>query len=63
MIEHVQREAAMGKAQKQKGPDRTDREGLTVVELFDIFPDEAAARTWFERTNCLRAGWMCSTGA
>lgn len=53
----------MGKAQKQKGPDRTDREGLTVVELFDIFPDEAAARTWFERTNCLRAGWMCSTGA
>ena len=31
-----------------KGPGRTDREGLTVMELFRIFPDDQTAEKWFE---------------
>ena len=30
------------------GPGRSDREGLSVVELFKMFPDDAAAERWFE---------------
>ena len=30
-------------------PGKSDREGITVLELGDMFPDEAAARAWFER--------------
>ena len=30
-------------------PGKSDREGITVLELGDMFPDEAAARVWFER--------------
>ena len=31
-----------------KAPGRADREGLTVVELMDMFPSEEAAIKWFE---------------
>ncbi len=27
----------------QKGPGRVHRKGLTVIELFDMFPDDASA--------------------
>ena len=30
-------------------PGKSDREGITVLELGDMFPDEATAREWFER--------------
>ena len=29
-------------------PGRHYREGITLMQLADMFPDEAAARTWFE---------------
>lgn len=32
----------------KKAPGRSDREGLTVIELFRMFPDEATSRQWFE---------------
>ncbi len=32
----------------KKAPGKAHREGLTIVELFDMFPDEAAASAWFE---------------
>ena len=31
-----------------KAPGKAHREGLTLVQLFDLFPDEAAAMRWFE---------------
>lgn len=31
-----------------KAPGRNEREGMTVKELFDRFPNEDAARKWFE---------------
>ena len=31
-----------------KAPGRSDRSGLTVIELFQMFPDEAASRKWLE---------------
>ena len=31
-------------------PGKAHREGLTLVQLFDLFPDEAAAMRWFEAT-------------
>ena len=31
-----------------KAPGRHYREGITLMQLVDMFPDEAAARTWFE---------------
>ena len=32
----------------KKAPGRSDREGLTVIQLFQMFPDEAPSRKWFE---------------
>lgn len=32
----------------QKAPGRSDREGISVIELFRMFPDEATSRKWFE---------------
>ena len=32
----------------QKAPGKAYRKGLSVFELFEMFPDEAAARQWFE---------------
>ena len=32
----------------KKGPGRAHREGLTVIQLFDMFPNDAAAEQWFE---------------
>ena len=29
-------------------PGKSDREGITVVQLADMFPDEESARAWFE---------------
>lgn len=32
----------------QKAPGRSDRTGLTVLQLFQMFPDEASSRKWLE---------------
>ena len=32
----------------QKAPGKAHREGMTLVQLMDMFPDEAAATAWFE---------------
>lgn len=32
----------------KKAPGRAHRQGLTVIELFKMFPDNAAAEKWFE---------------
>ena len=32
----------------QKGPGKAHRQGLTVIELFKLFPDDTAAEKWFE---------------
>ena len=31
-----------------RGPAKPHRAGLTVIELFGLFPDDAAAKRWFE---------------
>ena len=31
-----------------KSPGKSDREGITMVQLCDMFPDEGSARKWFE---------------
>ena len=31
-----------------KSPGKSDREGITMVQLCDMFPDEDSAREWFE---------------
>ena len=30
------------------GPGKSERKGLSIIELFEMFPDDNAARTWFE---------------
>ena len=35
----------------KSGPGRSHRSGLSVLELFELFPDEPAARRWFEETR------------
>ena len=32
----------------QKAPGKAHREGITMMQLADMFPDEASAREWFE---------------
>ena len=31
-----------------KAPGKAHREGVTLVELMDMFPDEVTATAWFE---------------
>ncbi|MCY4087748.1 MAG: IS1595 family transposase [Actinomycetia bacterium] len=31
-----------------KGPGRGDREGISLIELYEMFPNDAAAEAWFE---------------
>ena len=31
-----------------QAPGKSDREGITVIELAEMFPTEDAARVWFE---------------
>ena len=31
-----------------KAPGKSDREGITLVQLTDLFPTEESAREWFE---------------
>ena len=33
---------------KHKAPGKSDRKGIGVLELLDMFPDEESARRWFE---------------
>lgn len=35
----------------KSGPGRSYRNGMTVIELFDMFPDEDSARQWFEESR------------
>lgn len=32
----------------KRGPGKAHREGLTVIDLFKMFPDDAAAEKWFQ---------------
>jgi len=32
----------------KKAPGKSEREGLSVMQLFQMFPDEASARKWLE---------------
>ena len=49
----------------RKAPGRNDREGLTIIDLFRMFPDDAAAEKWLEdqrwpdgRKCCTECGSM-----
>ena len=34
---------------KKESPGRYERKGLTIIELFEMFPDDGTAEEWFER--------------
>ena len=34
---------------KRKAPGKCNREGLTILQLFEMFPDDATAEKWFEK--------------
>ena len=34
---------------RHKAPGKAHREGITLIQLYDMFPDEDAARQWFEQ--------------
>ena len=36
---------------KQKAPGKAYRQGISLIELGEMFPDETAARAWFERVR------------
>ena len=36
---------------KGKAPGKSHREGISLVEIFEMFPDEATAMAWFEKTR------------
>ena len=39
------------KKKEHQGPGRYDREGLSVIELFKMFPDDKSARVWLEELS------------
>lgn len=40
----------------QNAPGKSHREGITLIELFQMFPDEATAERWFETQRWGEAG-------
>ena len=40
----------------QKAPGKSHREGISLIELFGRFPDDAAAEQWFEEQRWGAAG-------
>ena len=48
----------MSKTQTQEAPGRSHREGITLVDLFKMFPDDKTAEKWFE-SNIWRDGRVC----
>ena len=45
-------------ATKHKAPGKSDREGLTLIQMMDLFPDETVATKWFE-DHMWAAGRCC----
>lgn len=43
---------------KRKAPGRFERSGLSLEELFEMFPDDSAAEKWFEKAR-LPNGLAC----
>ena len=48
----------MSKTQTQEAPGRSYREGITLVDLFKMFPDDETAEKWFE-SNIWKDGRVC----
>ena len=42
-----------------KAPGKSEREGITILELFQMFPDEKAAIKWFEDERWGNTGIFC----
>ena len=38
----------MGRMMARKAPGKAHREGLSIIELMDMFPSEEKAASWFE---------------
>ena len=34
-------------SQRKKGPGRSEREGLSIIQLLELYPDDASAEAWF----------------
>ena len=43
---------------KKSGPGKAYRTGISLAQLFDLFPDEESARVWFEK-QCWPEGPVC----
>ena len=43
----------------QSAPGRHYREGISLIDLFKIFPDEKAAEAWFEHERWGTTGQFC----
>ena len=50
------------------GPGKSHRTGISLLELFEMFPDEASARQWFEEARwpggrvCVKCGSVNTSG-
>ena len=47
----------------QAGPGKSFREGLTLFEIFDMFPDDAAAERWFTEARWPDGAWCPHCGS
>ena len=47
----------------QTGPGKSFREGLTLFEIFDMFPDDAAAERWFTEARWPDGAWCPHCGS
>ena len=48
---------------RKKGPGRAHREGLTIMGLFQMFPDNASAERWFEEQRWPQGRFCSSCGS
>lgn len=46
-------------AKSKSGPGKSYRQGINIIQLFDMFPDEESARIWFENIRWPDGGRRC----
>ena len=47
----------------KKAPGRSHREGISIMELYEMFPDDATAEKWFERQRWPDGVWCPDCGS
>ena len=52
-----------GTWRRHKGPGKANRKGLTLIQITDLFPTDAAAEAWFVERRWLQGAYCPYCGS